>query len=198
MTGEFEYSLPPVIRRISQTFRRFGWISFWIQVVLGVVAGGILIAAIIRQSSRPGGGNPGESFGLYLACAGLITVYIGAFWAFRYTRIAQRLQGRDGSQRPLPKDIYRILRQGLYISLGGMLFTILGAQAIAGALLGKIATQPQGPAAFGVAGSADNFVQLLDIAVVQANTNTLLAHFGSLACTLWVLQAVEKTQGRGG
>ena len=96
MTRETDYSVPPAVRRIAGSFRLLGWISFWIQVVLGVIAGGILLFASATFGARsPGGSNPGTGTGLILASLGLIAVFISAFWAFRYAQLGRRLRSRD-------------------------------------------------------------------------------------------------------
>lgn len=193
MTGELEYSLPPAIRRIATAFRWCGWVSFWVQVVLGVISSLALLFAIGSLGARSSGdSNPGAAPGLFFSGLGLIAVYLGAYWAFRYTRLARRLRGRDASRRPKPKDALQALRFGLYISLGGMLLSLLGAEAIVGSLLAKALSQPQGAALFGAGTNVTQFVQPLDIFVVQANTNIVLAHFGGLVGTLWLYNRVSK------
>jgi hypothetical protein len=191
MTGELEYSLPPAIRRISGAFRRFGWISFWIQVVLGVIASLALIFAIASISSRTGANNPGAGAGLFFTAIGQVAVFVSAFWAYRYTRMGRLLRSKDESKRPKPKAAIRMLRLGLYISLGGMLLTLLGAEATVGSLLAKALSQPQGAAVFGAPGGLSQYVQPLDIFVIQANTNILLAHFFGLVFTLWILNSLD-------
>lgn len=191
MTQELEYSLPPAIRRIAGAFRRFGWISFWAQIVLGVIASLALIFAIASLSARSGGNDPGAGAGLFFSAIGQITVFISAFWAFRYTRLSRQLRSRDDAKRPKPKDAIRMLKIGLFISLGGMLATLLGGEATVGALLAKALSQPQGAAVFGAPGSVSQYVQPLDIFVIQANTNILLAHFVGLVFTLWIMNSLD-------
>jgi hypothetical protein len=194
MTGELEYSLPPAIRRISGAFRRFGWISFWIQIVLGVIASLALLFAVASLSARSAGAsNPGAGAGLFFSGLGLLGVYISAFWAFRYTRVGRLLRSKDETRRPKPKDAIRVLKLGLFISLGGMLLTLIGAEATVGALLAKALSQPQGAAVFGVPSNVSQYVQPLDIFVIQANTNILLAHFVGLVFTLWVMNSLDKS-----
>lgn len=191
MVQELQYSLPPAIRRISGAFRRSGWISFWAQIVLGVIAGLALIFAIASLSSRSGGNDPGASAGLFFTAIGQVAVFVSAFWAYRYTRIGRQLRSQDESKRPKPKTAIRTLKIGLFISLGGMLLTLLGAEATVGALLAKALSQPQGAAVFGTANSVSQYVQPLDIFVIQANTNILLAHFVGLVFTLWILNSLD-------
>lgn len=191
MTGELEYSLPPAIRRISGAFRRFGWISFWVQIILGVIASLALIFAIASLAGRSGGNNPGAGAGLFFTTVGQIAVFVSAFWAYRYTRMGRQLRGREDGKRPKPKAAVRILRLGLFISMGGMLITLIGAEATVGALLAKALSQPQGAAVFGAPGNVSQYVQPLDIFVIQANTNILLAHFFGLVFTLWILNSLD-------
>jgi hypothetical protein len=72
-----------------------------------------------------------------------------------------------------------------------MLLTLLGAEATVGALLAKALSQPQGATVFGAPGNVSQFVQPLDIFIIQANTNILLAHFVGLVFTLWVLNSLN-------
>jgi hypothetical protein len=193
MTTEFDYTLPPAVRRISGSFRLVGWISFWVQVVLAVISSLVLMFALANLSARSGtgGGNPGTGVGLLFAALGLVAVYLSAFWAFRYAQIGRRLRSRDTAKRPSPKDALQALRLGIVISMAGMLVTLFGGQALIGSLLAKALAQPQGGAVF-VPGNISQYVEAFDIFVVQANTNTLLAHFVSLSATLWLLRTVNR------
>ncbi|MGD1907984.1 MAG: DUF3611 family protein [Leptolyngbyaceae cyanobacterium] len=193
MARELDYSLPPAVRRIATALRWYGWASIWIQGVLGVISSLVLLFAVASLSVRAGGSNPGTSTGFLFAILGLLAVYVGAFWGFRYTRLAKGLRSSDTGKRPKPKDVLQTLRLGLFISLGGMLISLLGGQAIIGALLAKALSQPQGAAVFGAGANVTQFVQPLDIFVVQANTNILLAHFGAISCTLWLFRTVNRS-----
>lgn len=191
MTRETDYTLPPAVRRIASSFRLVGWISFWIQVVLGVIAGGILLFASATFGARSSGGNPGTGTGLILASLGLLAVFVSAYWAFRYAQLGRRLRSGDPNKRPSPQSAIQALRIGLILSMAGMLITLMGGQALIGSLLGKALTQPQGGAVF-TPGNIDQYVEAFDIFIVQANTNTLLAHFAALAATLWLLRTVNR------
>ncbi|MGF1569396.1 MAG: DUF3611 family protein [Nodosilinea sp.] len=193
MNSEFDYSLPPAVRRIAGSFRLVGWISFWAQVVLGIISSLVLMFALASVSARTAGqgSNPGVGVGLLLAALGLLAVYFSAFWAFRYTRLGRRLRSPDMAKRPSPKDALQALRIGILISMAGMLVTLFGGQALIGSLLAKSLAQPQGGTVF-VPGNVGQYVEAFDIFVVQANTNTLLAHFVSLSATLWLLRTVNR------
>lgn len=190
MTGELEYSLPPAIRRISKAFRLFGWISFWAQLVFGVIAGVTLLAAVAIPSNNSAQTNPGAGAGIFLAVVGLVTVFVSVFLAYRYTRLGRQLRSKDDTKRPKPKTAIRTLKAGLATSLGGMLLTLLGVSAIVGTLFLKAIAQPQG-VAFGAPVNVNQFVQAVDILVIQATTVILLAHFVGLVLTLWVMNSMD-------
>lgn len=197
------YSLPPAVRRVAMAFRFGGWVSFWIQIVLAVVSAVVLLFAagsFGASNSTPtqipgvpgvvtppsGGVNPGTGAGLFLAVLGLLTLFAGAYWAFRYTRLSRKL--RNSQDRPNRGAALQILYIGLGINLVGMLLTILGAQAIVGSLVAK--SFAQGIGIF--SGNFQRFINPLDIFLVQANTNTIMAHFVGLVATLGILRTVDR------
>lgn len=194
------YALPPVIQRLATTFWLAGWISFWVQIVLAVISGVVLLfaagsvgSAAVTTPGVPGAGiNPGTGAGLFLAVLGLLTLFGGAYWAFSYTRLSRKFKAAYAEDRPKPSSATRTLEIGLTINLVGMLLTILGAQAIIGSLVAK--SFAQGVGIF--SGNFRNFINPLDIFLVQANTNTILAHFVGLIATLWILRTVNLSNRR--
>jgi hypothetical protein len=192
MNTELDYTLPPAVRRIANAFRLTGWVSFWAQAVLALISSLVLLFALVNVGARSGGtANPGAGVGLFLAALGLLAVYLSAYWAFRYTLISRKLRSRNVAKRPSPKDAVQALRTGIVISMAGMLITLFGSQALIGTLLAKALAQPQGGTVF-VPGNVNQYVEAFDIFIVQGNTNILLAHFVSLAATLWLLRVVNR------
>ncbi|MEO0409089.1 MAG: DUF3611 family protein, partial [Cyanobacteria bacterium P01_A01_bin.135] len=118
--------LSPAVKRIAGAFRRYGWSSFYIQIVLAVVSMLVLAFSATLISQSTGGNeprdNPGAGIGLTLAAIGLVMLYAGAYWAFRYTRLSRKLRSPLGD-RPRPSDAMRALRIGLIINMVGMLLT---------------------------------------------------------------------------
>ncbi|WP_353259270.1 DUF3611 family protein [Prochlorothrix hollandica] len=89
------------IQRIAMDFRRTGWISFWVQIVLAVVSSFIVIFAVFSNSfGSETVQNPGSDFGFFFAVAGLLALYISTFWAFRYSRFGRQLGAADPRARP--------------------------------------------------------------------------------------------------
>jgi hypothetical protein len=177
-------------RAIGQRFLTTGWISFWIQLVLGVISAIIvLLFTIFSQREGSPSNNPGTGFGIFLAVCGLITLGVGIYIAFRYTRIGIQLLSSNPNNRPRKIETVQVLRFGLVVNLVGILLTLLGAQAIVGTLVARsispqaITTQLFDP---------NRIISGLDMLVVQANTNTVTAHFAGLVGSIWLLNRISK------
>lgn len=196
------YSIPPAVRRVSTAFRIAGWISFWAQIVLAVISGVVLFFAAISARTTPQvvpnvpGGvsttttavNASTGAGSFLAVLGLLTLFAGAYWAFRYTRLSRRLKTPNAQARPKRGEAIQALNIGLMINLVGLLLTVLGAQATVGSLVAKSARSIGNI----FAGGFQSFITPIDLFVVQANTNTIMAHFIGVAATLWILRSVNR------
>lgn len=173
------------IQKIGEAFRKVGWISFWVQIVLGVISSIILLFAS-ATFSQAGTQNPGSNLGFFFAIASLFALYISTFWAFRYTRFGRNLKAADDAARPSRAEAMQLVRQGLWGNLIGMVLIILGSQAIVGSLVAKSFQQS------GIVLQEQELVQPLDLFVVQANTNATTAHFVGLLATLWLLNRVSR------
>jgi hypothetical protein len=192
------YSIPPAVRRVAEAFRTTGWISFWTQLVLAVISAivltfsGLSLGATV--ATAPGGvpatptTSPETGVGLFFAVCGLVSLFVGAFWAFRYTRVSRKLRDADAQVRPKKVDVNQTLRLGLIVNLIGMVLTILGAQAIVGSLVAK--SFAQGFSFF--SGVPSRFINPLDVFLVQANVNIIMAHFVGLLATLWLLRSMSR------
>lgn len=179
------------IQEIAQTFRLTGWISFWAQLVLGVVAAVILGFASLSRDVSTGQKSVGTGLGIFFAVIAVIALGASIFWAFRYIRISKQLQSSNHNNRPRKADTIQLLRLGLSINLVGLLVGLIGAQAIVGALVAKSLTLPQaGVGVYQI--DPSRIIRPLDIFVVQANTNTVAAHFAGLLGSLWLLNRVNR------
>ncbi len=179
------------LQQIATAFWLTGWISFWIQLVLAVISIIVLLFASLSRNVGPQNEQSlGTGFGIVLAVSGVVTLGLGVYFAFRYTRIGKSLKSPHSNQRPRKADTVQILRLGLIVNLVGILLTILGAQAIAGTLLVRSLSIPQGVGA--AIYNAQQNIRPLDIFVVQANTNTVAAHFVGLVASLFLLNRVHR------
>ncbi len=185
------------LRAIAKLFRLTGWITFWAQLVLGLVSGGILLFASFSATSRGVGttgtaSNPGAGLGIFFAISGLVALGIGIFISFRYVRIGRQLDSSNPSNRPRKLETVQVVRLGLVVHLVGILLTLIGAQAIVGILLTKSLTVSQIIPGTITQVDPSRVIQPLDIFVVQANTNTVSAHFAGLVGSIWLLNRITK------
>lgn len=193
-------ALPPAVKRVVPMLRYAGWTSFWVQLVLAVVAGLIFLfsipLAIPRATTNAAAQvrNPGTGPGTFFAICGLVALGISIYWAWRYTRLANQLQSSNPNLRPKPKDAVRLIRRGLIVNLTGMLLALLGAEAINGTLLAK-SLSSQG-IVFSDPSALSRFIQPLDIFLVLGNTHTVVAHFAGIATALWLLNWVHESSSR--
>lgn len=189
------------LRAIAKIFRLTGWITFWSQIVLGLVSGGILtFASFSRPATTTVGttgtvaaaSNPGAGLGIFFALTGLVALGIGIFISFRYVRIGRQLDSSNPSNRPRKIETIQTVRFGLIVHLVGILLTLVGAQAIVGILLTKSLTVSQIIPGTITQVDPSRVIQPLDIFVVQANTNTVCAHFAGLVGSIWILNRITK------
>jgi hypothetical protein len=174
------------MQRLASEFRTVGWVSFWTQVVLAVVSGVILLLAAPTV-----GRNPGSGLGVFLAFGGLTALGIGAYWAFRYTRLSRQLMAADTIARPSRGQTLSTLRKGIMSNMAGLLLIIVGSEAAVGALFVK--SLRQGMGILGAIGAnPSDFIQSIDIFVIQANTHIIAAHFTAMLASLWLLQRVAR------
>jgi len=122
-----------------------------------------------------------EQFGVFSAFVALVLLTAALVIAYRYGKIGKRVENKDPAMRPKKSDTLNLIRVGLVLNLVGMMFAIVGAQALVGISLAKLLTlAPQliGP-------NPEQFVNSLDMLIIQANTNTIGAHFAGIATSLF-------------
>jgi hypothetical protein len=183
---------PPSLQVIAKSFRIAGLISFWTQLILGVVSAVILLVfAIFGQRAGNSGNNPGTGFGIFLAICGLVTLGVSVYMAFRYTRLGNQLQSSNPNNRPRKIETVQALRLGVIVNLVGILLTLLGAQAIVGTFAARAISQPQ-LAIYAPQQGNQAWITGLDMFAIQANTNIVFAHFAGLVTSLWLLNRVTR------
>ncbi len=180
----------PNVLRVVLAFRRWGWASFWTQVVLCVVSALVLLQLVLLKApttNTPTGAdsNPATLPGLSFAWAGIAVLGASIFWNFRYTQMANKLRSPD---RPTKSQTVFQIKIGLIINLVGMLITLIGAASIVGAL-----TLRSQQGVFAGAGNFNLTIQPLDFQIIQASFNIIFAHFVGLVTSLWLLnRATDK------
>ena len=177
--------LSPTVQRVSDNLKMVGNIGFWFQLVLGVVSAVILLLAGAGAQNNV---SQGIGFGLFSAACGLVALAIAIYFAFRYTVIAKQLRNPNPDQRPDKKETLKVIKIGLIVNLTGMLLTIIGAEAIVGIVLNKSLQTSQGT----FTADSEKLVNSIDLLVIQANINTIFAHFSGIVSSLFLLNRIGR------
>ncbi|GAX82913.1 hypothetical protein CEUSTIGMA_g10339.t1 [Chlamydomonas eustigma] len=183
------------LSRASSAMNRYGWISFWVQLTLSVVSAVILLFSVAFTSQS------GPRASLYLTLVGILAGFLSTFWNFGYTRTARKMQAfleaSPGSGAPKIKkqNVIEMVTKGVIINVLGLGSTLLGIQALVGVLVAKTLSNASANPFIASAAGVYNPVLALDVFLVQAATNTLLGHFLSVVCSLWLLNVVGEGKG---
>jgi hypothetical protein len=133
----------------------------------------------------------GIEFGIFCAFGGVLVLAVAIVVCFRYRKMGRLIQNPDASKRPKRADTLQMIKTALVLNVSGMLMSILGAQTLAGLVLVKSLNISQGTLNFG-GPNPNRFVTPVDLLIIQANTNTILAHFTGIIFALWLLQRLSK------
>jgi uncharacterized membrane protein YidH (DUF202 family) len=177
----------PTKQRFAGTFRTVSRFSFWIQLVLGAISAIALSLAIFSRNLSVQTNNAGIGLGIFLAIGGILLLCFRVYWAFRYRRLAKRLQSPNRELHPRKEDIIKVLEIGLIVSLLGMLLAFLASEFSVVVILAKALAEPQGIAVY----NRQNVIRSLDIFVVLANVNMIAAHFVGGVTSLGLLEWVN-------
>ena len=170
-------------------------------MILTTISTTILIfaASVVRGSSKSSGAAAAASApSFFLSGVALIISAVSILWTWgNGARLSKRLLRPTtlpiASQHiQAAKLVRRAVQVQVTLNLVGLMGTLLAAEEIVGSLAIKVLTT------FGVGAGANLYnaplmgLQPLDILVVQANTNTLLAQFISLTTSLVLTEEVRK------
>jgi len=180
-------SLSPKLYGIANTIRLTGWITFWLQLGLAVVAGLTLLFASTGRgfTDQP---NAGLGIGIFWAVCGVIALLFSVYWDFRYTRIGKSLANPNPALHPSKADTTRAIRLAIIVSLVGILLTLIGAGATLSVLIAKSISQPPGVAIT----DPNKIIRALDVFVMVANVNGIAAHFVGAIASIWLLERVHQ------
>jgi len=181
----------PDFSLLSLGIRRIGWIRFWSQTVLGVVVVGLLLFSNVgsmKNSEKVLGLSPGLSL---TTLAFLLLLY--SLW--QCWLIIRTGRALNSSVRPSRGETSRLLKRGLIVDLLGLVFSVIGYQALAGALFVQASMQAQGIALGATLRGMNNYpITSLEMLSVLSNTQVLFAHTIGLSLSLWMLQRIYRTK----
>jgi Protein of unknown function (DUF3611) len=173
------------LRRVAQALRWAGLAGFWIQLFLGVVSSVTLALAIVTQSERS---SPGIGFSLFCAVCGLICLIVGICITFRYGKLSSKF-AKPNVDLPKKSTTIKMVQIAIITSISGTLITIIGGETITGLILSKTLALDPGKI---FNNQNSEFVNSLDVFIVQACFNIIAAHCVGLVSSLWVYNQIDK------
>tara|TARA_B100000214_G_C23872756_1_gene583449 strand:- start:380 stop:952 length:573 start_codon:yes stop_codon:yes gene_type:complete len=181
---------------LSLGLRKMGWIRFWAQATLGIISAGILLFYNV-------GGNLGKGS---LKAAGLssgLSITTLGFFILLYSlwhgwMIVQKGRALNTPVKPSRGETSRLIKRGVIVDLLGLVFSVIGYQALAGALTVQAASQVSG--FFGgplMSSGSTNVMPTFPITSIEmlsvlSNTQILMAHLIGLIFSLWFLQRIYR------
>jgi len=179
-------SLPPAVEKVSRNLQRWGFWSFWLQLILGIISTVTLLFSIPALSESKQN-LQGVQFGILSAFISIILLVVALVISFRYKKIGTKIENRDPAMRPKKSETMNLIQFGLVFNLVGMLFAIIGAETLVGLALAKSLTlSPQL-----IGSNPQQFVNPLDLLIIQANTNTIGAHFAGIVTSLILINRIS-------
>jgi hypothetical protein len=188
-----ESAVSQPLRKSSALLRRFSWLNFWIQLILGVVAGSMATFTIARNLLPSSGTGQSRAAGLtgtsvLLGLSLLVQAYM-LIRAFQCVQTGRRLRQEDPNQRPSKAQTIDFLWRTVLFTFGGLGLAILSAQAVGGILLGRSLASLG--AMFNPL-SATQIIEPLDIFLVLANVHVITAHSLGMAITMFLLYRLDR------
>jgi hypothetical protein len=182
-SSKIESSSQVNLVNLNKLIGRCSWISWWIQITLSVISGVILTFA--NTVRRSGTAFSFWSSGFALSAIGVGISFINCLWTWNITRLTRRVAFNTIDKQKIIPTFRRYFRIAIIISLLGMLTSLLGAEQIVGVLASKVLNSQGFGSALIANIDSQNSLQALDIFLVQANTNVLVAHFAPLILFLF-------------
>jgi hypothetical protein len=178
------------LHKLANAFRRWGWIGFWVQLILGFMPIMVLIFALVFRN-LPNSDTSGNSLlFIILSYACLLALLFTLYWCFRYTRLSKKLDQPD--KRPAKAEVIRCLWIGLVANVVGMAFAVIVGMGQVGTLLFKMLFSSPSVALYNPRATIVPF----DIIAMQAMINTIAAELIGVIISLWLLQRVYQVSSR--
>jgi len=176
-----------IARKVSRTAaacKTLGRWGFWGQLILFTVAAVVVVFSLLFK-----GFTKATDAGLYFILFGIMAGFFTTFWSLGLVRLGDRLKTSIADLELVPPraEVVKALTTGLTVNLVGLGATIVGLQATTGLLFAKTLTI----AATGPFTPNANPVLALDIFLVQAASNAMLAHWLGMSISLWLLRTVN-------
>jgi len=187
LTPYHHAEFPAPLIKLATAFRFYGWIGFWLQLVMAFWAAIALLLTISGQAfSRDA--SSGTGFSIFWAICGIAFLAIGILFDVRYILMARGLMHEPGGLlHPRKSGAMRMLRWGTLVGFVGILLALLGSGASVWVLVAKTVSQPPGVAIL----DPNKIVRAMDVFVVLANITLIAAHLIGTIIAFWLLDRVH-------
>ena len=167
---------------LSFGMRRIGWIRFWFQSILGVVVAAVLLFSNVVSDSKD---KFSLNAGLSLTTISFILLLFSLWQGWLIIRTGRAI---SSNARPSRGQTSKLIKRGLIVDLLGILFGVIGNQALIGILFLQSTSEKN------VLGNINyNYdVTGLEIFSVLSNSQVIFAHFVGLCFSLLLLRRIYK------
>ena len=174
---------------LARNLRLFGWMEFWLQLVLALVSGLLLAFSTSGRAFSPGSTGIGD--GMYWAVRGFFLLCFAVLLAFYYTRAAARVVAAPEVYFDAEKRLaFWFLGLGMLIGLLGISMSFTGVALSIALLIAKTVSQPPGIAIT----DPTRIIRALDVFVLLVNFSLLMGHFIGTGISLWLGIRASKTR----
>ncbi len=178
------------LQSIARSFKRLGWLGFWIQLIVGLLPLAMLLYVVLNKAT---GGGLTFDFTDYLALAGLGILAFTAIWSYGYTRLAKYIA--DPDRCPTWAVVARRLWIGLWAGVAGIFMSVLLLVVEVVRLLILFLHAPQGGVPV-IRTETDNrtaWVSAIDVVSLLADLSTLIGELVVIGITLWLLFRITRS-----
>lgn len=187
LTRNHHPNIPAALSKITNAFRFYGWVGFWVQLVMAFLSAIALLFALFGQAFSADT-HFGAGVTVFWAMGAIALLVAGILFDLRYIRIAKGLLHEPGGLlHPRKAGAIRLLRLGALVSFVGIVLALLGAGTGVGVLVAKTVSQPPGVAIL----DSNKIVRAMDVFVVLANVTLIAAHLAGTVIAFWLLDRVH-------
>ena len=181
-----------IAQNLAKKLRLFGWIAFWLQLVLALICGVLLeFATSGRAFSPAAAGGFGDA--IYWGVVGFLLLWLAIPLAFYWTRAARKILVRpDAYLNKIGVTSFWFLLVSLLIGLLGVFISFIGVTLSISLLIAKTVSQPPGIAIT----DPSKIVRALDVFILIVNFDLLVAHFIGVGVALWLVIGVPSARLR--
>jgi len=177
-------------RGLARNLKIFGSVAFWVQLCLGLIA--VLLLIVTTSSSYYEENQPtlyGFSWGkgivwAYLSLGVLALTVIGFYSCIVLARSLKRGEMAEGTGA----SVKRLVSTINFGSALGLTLAILGTAFSIALLISKTVSEPPGIAIT----NPQSIVRAVDVFVLLANFEIVVAHFIGILICLWILNRLHR------